>query len=330
MASKHRIRWVLGHKNLDYFEEAAESFKKAVESGSGGALEVRISTIDEDVGSAPDAGAAQIAAKVARGEAEMGHSFADVMGFVDPRIHVFETPFLFRGYRHMEGVLEGPIGTGLLEGLRERGLVGLSFTYSGGANGVASLDVPLRSPEDLRGLKVGVYGDRVNEAWLSSLGASAVAIEHRLEGLLRMAREGSLDAAVITWRNFEQAQLHNDFRHFCLHGSTYLASVSYANAKFFDALPPELQALLRAASNEAARIERAKTIELNDESMRLMLPKGVRAVHLPPDARAAFDRALRPAYEGIRAWLGGGFLDEVRKTPDVDVHPSVPAALAAL
>ena len=30
--AKYKIRWYLGHKNLDYFEEAALNFKKEVET----------------------------------------------------------------------------------------------------------------------------------------------------------------------------------------------------------------------------------------------------------------------------------------------------------
>jgi TRAP-type C4-dicarboxylate transport system substrate-binding protein len=329
-ASKIKINWLLGHKNLDYFEEAAAAFKSAVEKGSDGAIEVEITTIDEDHGSGrANAATAQIAAKVAKGEAQMGHSFADVMGAVEPRMHVFETPYLFRGNRHMEGLIAGPIGTGLLTGLRSHGILGLSFTYSGGPSGLATIDGPLQSPEDLKGLKVGVYGDKVNDAWLTSLGARTVAIEHRLEDILPKARAGSLDAVVITWRNFEQASLHHDFKYFSLPGSTYLVSVTYINEAFFASLPSKFQSLVKKASIEAAAIERAKTIELNEESMRLVLPKGVRPVHLTVPGRKAFGAALKPAYAAIDALLGKEFVEAVKGAQDADVHPAAAASLAA-
>lgn len=321
-AAKHEITWLLGHKNLDYFEEAAETFKRTVETGSKGAIAVKIVTLDEDTGAHP-AKNPEIAAKVARGEAQLGHSFADVLGAVEPKMRVFEAPYLFRGYRHMEGVIEGPVGTALLAGLREKGLAGLSFTYSGGASGVATKDRPLRRPEDLKGLKVAVYGDEVEAAWLKRLGATPVAVEHRLEAILPLAREGKVDAAVITWRNFEQSSLHEDFRHFGLPGSTYLVSVTYANAKFFDSLPQDLRELVLNASREAARVERAKTIELNEKSKRLMLAKGVTPAHLSASGRKAFAAALKPADAEIARLLGPDFVESVRRAPDGAVHPAI-------
>src|SRR5579859_1928027 len=107
-AAKYRIHWLLGHSNLDYFEEAAQSFKHAVETGSRGEIQVDIITASDksQEGSELRAGP-EIAEAVSRGEAEMGHSFVDVMGSLDHRLWAFEAPFLFRDYRHMEGVFEG-------------------------------------------------------------------------------------------------------------------------------------------------------------------------------------------------------------------------------
>ena len=225
--------------------------------------------------------------------------------------------------------MEGPIGTELLEGLRAHRLIGLSFTYSGGANGVATKARPVRGPEDLRGLKVGAIGDEVNEAWLRSLGAAPVPIEHRNEPVLAMSRDGRLDAVVITWRNFEQATLDQAYKYFSLPGSTYLVSVTYINEKFYESLPPAYRALLKTASQEAGRIERARTIELNEDSRRLMMAKGVRPVHLTETGKKAFLDAVRPAYQGtLEALLGRSLLDRIRRAPDGSVHPVVPAVFA--
>lgn len=330
-AAKHKVRWFLGHKNLDYFEQAADDFKKTVETGSHGDISVEIvpAASDEAAGGATQGvSSPEIAAKVEKGEIEMGHSFTDVVGAVDPRLYAFDAPYLFRDYKHVEGVIEGPVGAGMLASFEKRGMVGLSFTYSGGASGVAA-DREIRSPADLKGLKVGVFGDEVDAAWLKSLGATPVAVRHDLDKILAMKRDGSLDAVVITWRNFERASLNTGFKYFNLPGSTYLASVTYANKKFFDALPVEYRDLLMKASQEAGRVERAKTIELNESAKREMLGKGVRPTYLSAAARAQFVRALQPAYRGtIDGLLGKGFLDAVRETADRPV-PKTPAELAA-
>lgn len=326
-APKYRIRWLLGHNNLDYFEEAAAEFKKAVENGSRGEIAVDIAVSSDDPGDSP--AAPEIALKVSKGEAEMGHSFADVLGGLDPRFHAFEAPYLFRGHRHAEGIFEGPVGTALLEGLRARGLVGLSFTYSGGASGVAAVEREIRRPEDMKGLKVGVYGNEVDAAWLTSLGAIPVPVEHRLGDVLPLARTGDLDAVVITWRNLDATDsLYRKFRRMNLMGSTYLVSVTYVNEKFFNDLPRAYRALIAKASRDAGRIERAKTIQLNESAKRGLLAKGVRAVHLTQAHKRLFVEALRPAFKtSIERALGRDLVERIRRTRDDPGYPSIPGDL---
>ena len=312
-AAKRKVTWLLAHENIDYFRDAADHFKKIVEEGTKGELEVSIVV----AGRTEDGSPASPERDVASGKAEMGHSFADSVGGVDPRFLVFEAPYLMRDYRHMEGVIEGKPGAELLGGLRKQGLVGLALTYSGGASGVATTGRELRRPADLKGLKVGVYGDAVDTAWLERLGATPVPLRHALRRISPMARAGELDAVAVTWRNFEVEKLEHDFRTMNLVGSTYLVSVTYANEKFFESLPKEWRELIVKASAETARIERAKTIELNATAKRAMLAKGVRSVHLARDGRRAFEAALKPAYDAeIAPLVGRGLLDLVRSAKD--------------
>lgn len=322
-AATYKIKWFLGHKNLDYFEEAALNFKKTVETGSKGDISIDIVMQADDDPSRNSTQTPQIAAMVAKGEIEMGHSFVDVMGSIDPRLYAFEAPYLFRGYRHMEGVFEGPIGLELLEGLRAHGLVGLSFTYSGGANGVATIDRQIRRPEDMQGLKIGVFGNEINAAWLRSLGATPVPIEHSLESILPAAKNDTLDAVVITWRNLAQQGINTDFRQMNLVNSTYLVSITYINEKFFSKLPEKYQTLISEASREAGRIERAKTIMLNQDAKLEMLGKGVRSVYLTQENLRRFVRRLQPAYtNSIEKIIGKDLLERIRSTNDSSPHPS--------
>jgi TRAP-type C4-dicarboxylate transport system substrate-binding protein len=324
-AAKYNVRWHLGHANLDYFEQAAAEFKQAVEKGSHGEIAVEIVTAPKDEDSLLSTTASpEIAGLVAKGDIEMGHSFTDVMSGMDPKLMAFEAPYLMRGYRHMEGIFEGPSGDKLLAEMKDRGLTGLSFTYSGGASGIASLSKEIRKPEDLKGLKVGVFGDAVNAAWLESLGATPVPIGHKLSSILPLAREGKLDAVVITWRNFERTALNQKFRYFNLPGSTYLVSVTYANAKWFESLPKQYRELIVKASHDAGLVERQRTIELNESAKQQMLGKGVRAVYLSEEGRKTFEASLASAYAKIEPLLGKSFVDELRAVPDASAHPALP------
>lgn len=322
-AAKHKIRWLLGHPNLDYFEAAAESFKSAVEYGSNGEIEVEIVTAEDPWRDNRGRIAPEIADKVSLGEAEMGHSFTNVLGKIDHRLWAFDAPYLFNGYLHMEGVIEGPLGPELLEGLRGQGIVGLAFTYSGGAQGVATTGREIRGPEDLKGLKVGVFGSEVDLAWLPALGARPRPIQHQLNVINQLTLDGEIDSAVVTWRRVRDASLAERYKYVSLMNSSYLVSVTYINEKFYDSLPEKHRKLIKDTALSAARIERARTIELNETTKSVFMAKGVVPVYLSAAARTRFQEALRPVYaSSIDGIVGKELLERIRKTEDGPALPS--------
>ena len=323
--AKYKVQWLLGHPNLDYFEEAAAYFKSTVERDSHGDIQVEIvnaKNLWEDT--ANGRSGPEIAQAVAGGEAQMGHSFTDVMGQMDHDLLAFNLPYTFRDYRHLEGVFEGPLGQELLDGMRPHGLVGLAFTYSGGANGVATTDREIRTLEDFKGRKVGMFGDQVSQAWVKALGATPVSVHHREDGALSLTDDGGIDSMVTTWRRFERSNLQRRFKYFNMTGSSYLVSVTYVNAKFFDGLPPKYRRLLMETARTTSRIERFKTIELNEQAQREMAAKGVQPVYLTEANRQRFVEALKPVYERtLEAVVGKALIERIRKTPDGPEHPTL-------
>ena len=322
-APKYKVRWLIGHYNLDYFEEAARTFKASVEKGSNGDIQVEIVPAENPWGNTHGVEAPTIALKVAKGEGEMGHSFTNVMGELDHRLWAFDLPYLFTGYLHLEGVFEGPMGPELLAGLQNHNLVGLAFTYSGGAQGVATTDREIRGPEDMKGLKVGTFGSVVNNAWLTGLGAIPVTIQNQLTTIDPLTKDGAMDAAVLTWRRVHEAHLESSYKNVNIMNSTYLVSVTYINQKFLASLPKEYQALIKHSAESAARIERARTIELNETTKREMMGKGMRPVFLSDEGRLKFQKALEPVYErSLNGIVGKDLIEKLRKTPSTAKHPS--------
>ena len=324
-AAQYKIQWLIGHPNLDYFEESAAAFKAAVEKGSKGEIQVDIveskNAWEDSADSRPGP---QIAAAVAKGEAQMGHSFTDVVGGMDPRMLAFNLPYLFRDYRHLEGVFEGPVGDEMLNGLRPKGVVGLAFTYSGGANGIATTEREIRKLEDFKGLKIGMFGDEVSRAWVEDLGAKSVVLHHREDGVLPLLKNGSVDSVLTTWRRFERSGLHKRFNHFSMVGSSYLVSVTYINEKFYESLPKKYRELIMNSAHVAARIERFKTIELNEQAKREMVAQGVRPVNMTEENRERFVEALKPVYaKTLERIVGKDLIEKIRKTPAGREHPTL-------
>src|ERR1044072_1700243 len=78
------------------------------------------------------------------------------MGPIVPELNVFNLPFMFRDNAHMEKVIDGPIGDGKLKKLLDNptaNLIGFGWMTAGTRN-VYNSKRPIKTPDDLKGLKI--------------------------------------------------------------------------------------------------------------------------------------------------------------------------------
>ena len=97
---------------------------------------------------------------------------------VSPAMGVFSMPYLFRDEDHLWKVLEGPVGKGLLKGMESSNLVGLAY-YDSGARSFYTKGKPIKTPADMKGMKIRVQPSKIFVDLINSLGASAYADELR-------------------------------------------------------------------------------------------------------------------------------------------------------
>ena len=100
------------------------------------------------------------------------------MGPLVPELNVFNLPFMFRDAAHMEAVIDGPIGDELLQKLSDHptaGLIGLCWMNAGTRN-VYNSQRPIRSAEDLKGLKIRMMGNPIFVDTMNAMGGNGVSM----------------------------------------------------------------------------------------------------------------------------------------------------------
>src|SRR6266498_5443441 len=100
------------------------------------------------------------------------------MGPLVPELNVFNLPFMFRDAAHMEKVIDGPIGDELLKNLSEHptaGLIGLCWMNAGTRN-LYNSKKPVKTIEDLKGLKIRMMGNPLFVDTMNALGGNGVAM----------------------------------------------------------------------------------------------------------------------------------------------------------
>src|SRR5262249_45443149 len=95
-------------------------------------------------------------------------------GPVVDELNVFNLPFVFGNTKHMEKVIDGPIGEELLDKITNKTrLVGLCWMDAGARN-IYSTKTPVNAIADLKGLKVRVMGNPIFVDMMNSLGGNGV------------------------------------------------------------------------------------------------------------------------------------------------------------
>jgi tripartite ATP-independent transporter DctP family solute receptor len=237
---------------------------------------------------------------VRNGDLDLAVTSAVLLGDYVPQARVFSVPFLFRDYAHARTVLDGPIGRDVLAQLASRGLVGLAWSEDG-LRHLANRKRPIRTPEEVKGLKLRTQENPIIVETFRALGAEAVPMPFGKPYFDALA-QGILDGCDVTLGaalNFEPLR---SLQYLSLTGHSYTPGVIVMSKAAHDRLSEgDRQAFL-----EAARLARQGAREDIDRIELYGLPQllGV-GMKINTDVdKAAFRAALAPAYAEWRNQFG--------------------------
>jgi tripartite ATP-independent transporter DctP family solute receptor len=164
-----------------------------------------------------------------------------------PDIGVFNIPFLFRDLAHAHAVLDGPIGQSYLEKFREKGLVALAWGENGMRH-ITNSKHEIRSPEDLKGLKLRLPQSDVMLAGFKALGADVSPLAFpQLYGALQ---SGQFDGQENPIATIQSSKFYQVQKYLTLTGHVYDPAILFISIDDFD----ELSADDKRSFIEAAKL----------------------------------------------------------------------------
>jgi len=234
---------------------AGQRFNELLKAKTNGALEVKVFP-DSSLGNT------QAAISGTRG----GTIDLLVSGSVNfsgllPVVAVFDIPFIFKDTEHAYRVLDGKVGQDMLDRLDSIGLKGLAF-WDNGWRQISNSKGPVRTPADVKGLKIRTTGSPVHIEAFKLLGANPVPMP--LAELYTALEMKTVDAQEHPLGVFWSAKLYEVQKHLTLSYHAYSALVVAMNKAKFDALPPAQQKALIEAAREAGKYQR----RLNNEAFK--------------------------------------------------------------
>jgi len=223
------------------------------------------------------------------------------MGPIVPEFNVFNLPFMFRDAQHMEKVIDGPIGDELLTKLSAHptaNLIGLCW-MNAGTRHVYNSKKPIRSVEDLKGLKIRMMGNPVFVDTMNALGGNGVSMG--FDQVVNAMQTGVVDGAENNEPTYATGQHYRYAKYFSLTGHLMIPEVLVFSKKVFTSLAKDDQDLIRRLARDAQQEERTLWYEMEKKSIAQMKEAGAEIIDIAD--RRPFQAAVKPVWDKYGAQL---------------------------
>ena len=213
---------------------------------------------------------------------------------------VFSLPYIFRDQAHFEAVLQGDVGEELLAGLEAADLVGLAY-YDSGSRNFYTTETPIRSVDDLNGLRIRTQESQVVLDMMAVLGAEPVPMA--FGEVYSSLQTGVIDGAENNFPSYGPSGVrHYEVApYYTLDGHARVPEVLMISTSSWDRLSPEDQALVREAAQASVPVEFEAWAALVEESRRAVLEAGSEIIEVDTQP---FQDAVQPLYDQYGAEYG--------------------------
>ncbi len=208
-----------------------------------------------------------------------------------PRLNVMDLPFLFRDAAHAHKVMDGPIGQDLLKDLEKNGMKGLGF-WEIGFRHVTNSKLPIRIPDDLKGIKIRTTPNKAHLEAFKLWGANPVPMA--FTELYLALQTGTVDAQENPINNIFANRMYEVQKHLSLTGHAYTASIAAMGLARFNALPADQQAALLDAAREAGKFQRDLNAKQEGENLAKIKAAGLQVIE-----RVDVDAFRKVVYEPV-------------------------------
>jgi len=243
---------------------------------------------------------------------ELGYAGSDLRWLVDagvltvgyvsisdvPELELASLPFLFPDAATARAAMDGPLGLAAAASLEATSNYRILGYFENGFRHVSNSIRPVRSLEDMRGLKIRVRAAEQLRTF-ELLGADPRVIP--LAEAVQEIENGTLDGQENPFANTITYDIypHQPFYTATFH--SYLSRPIFVHGPSFDAWPPAVQAKVRDAAREAVTLQRNLHDAEEEEAQAIIREAGGEIVELTPEAREAFVAAVAPIYVEARS-----------------------------
>jgi len=280
------------HAPVTYpYQDGALRFKEVAERISGGRLEVQV------FGGAQLGGERDLLEGIKLGTIHMCIGAGGLANFA-PAYNVVQLPFLIKNQEHMVKIAEGPAGKLLSQRIEEQGGYKVLGYFSTGDSGIQTVKGPVRTPADLKGVKIRVMENPALIESMRAMGANPTPLP--FPELYTSMKQGVVEGATIDYTALWTTKVYEAVKYVTEPGFHFLAEPRpvLISAKFFASQPAEVQQWIAQAAQEASVYERSLFKDRQGKAIEDLRAKGIQ---FAPMDEAAFLAVMKPVWQKVAA-----------------------------
>ena len=275
----------------------ARRFVKSVYEASGGNVQIEFYPNDEMTGGNTN----EAVRSLSEGAIDLGAYVSGTISMLDPRLEVATIPWSFSSYKEARRIIDDTGGEYYAKVLSEYGLIYLGSTHNA-MRQLSSNRNPIRTPIDLRGMRIRVLGGEVYRLFFSALGAEPVPLSW--SELNIAIRQNYIEGQENGFFLMNSGHLNEIQKYMTVWNYLYENYLFVANRKTFDQLEPKTQKLLRDKMREACEWSR-DYLEAEEKKIRVQFAEnGLEIIDLTPEELALFQERVRPLREQLKQKYG--------------------------
>ncbi len=217
------------------------------------------------------------------------------MGPIVDDINVVNMPFLFRNTAHAEKMMDGPIGQELLDKITaspNANLVALCW-MDAGARSLYNTKQPIKSIEDIKGLKFRVIGNPIFIDMMNALGGNGVAMGY--DQVFSALQTGVIDGAENNPPSYVFSNHYTAAKYLSLTEHLVIPEVLVFSKRAWSSLSADDQSLLKKFAREAQLEERELWNKYEQQAMEKAKAAGCQIVEIAD--KAPFQNAVKPVWD---------------------------------
>jgi tripartite ATP-independent transporter DctP family solute receptor len=265
-----------------------EKFAEIVAAKSGGKIKVNVFP------AGILGGDAFIVSALQGGTIEVATMNSGILASQVKDFEVFDFPFMFANGKEADAIVDGPFGQKMHAKLADKGIVGLAFFELGFRN-ITNSKRPLKTVEDIAGLKLRVIPNAINVDWVKAVGANPTPLA--FPEVYAALEQGAIDGqenplSVILANKFFEVQ-----KHLAITNHQYNPQSMIFSKKIWDTLSAEEKKLLQDAAVEAGKFERQFSRDASDKTLDALKKAGMQVTEFSPAEQAKLREKFKPVIE---------------------------------